>query len=215
MGTGAEVVHETVDNLVARGEKVGNDQGSRVPSVLDRRSGSGPSGHHQANCSDGPHERGRLGRRAAVCRCSGGDKRSARSEDCTICSAPLIVGGRYGLGSKEFNPPMVKAIYDNLKQPNPKSHFTVGIKDDVTYTSLDSDLSFDIEGTIPRAVLRLVRTARLAPTRTRSRLSVRIPISGARIFRLRFQKSRAVTVSHVRFAKTLSASRISLPQPNL
>lgn len=59
---------------------------------------------------------------------------------------PKIVGGRYGLSSKEFTPAMVKAVFDNLKLDNPKNHFTVGIIDDVTYTSLDYDPSFIIEG---------------------------------------------------------------------
>ncbi len=58
---------------------------------------------------------------------------------------PKIVGGRYGLSSKEFTPAMVKAVFDNLKQPNPKNHFTVGIIDDVTFTSLDYDPDFSIE----------------------------------------------------------------------
>ena len=48
---------------------------------------------------------------------------------------PRIVGGRYGLSSKEFNPSMVKAVYDNMKSISPKNHFTVGIIDDVTHTS--------------------------------------------------------------------------------
>ncbi|MDH7605683.1 MAG: pyruvate:ferredoxin (flavodoxin) oxidoreductase, partial [Melioribacter sp.] len=59
---------------------------------------------------------------------------------------PKIVGGRYGLSSKEFTPAMIKAVFDNLKSDNPKNHFTVGIIDDVTFTSLDYDPSFVIEG---------------------------------------------------------------------
>lgn len=58
---------------------------------------------------------------------------------------PIVVGGRYGLSSKEFTPAMVKAIVDNLKQDKPKNHFTVGINDDVTNSSLDYDIHFDIE----------------------------------------------------------------------
>jgi len=60
-------------------------------------------------------------------------------------SLPLIVGGRYGLSSKEFTPAMVKAVIDNLKADKPKNHFTVGINDDVTFSSLDYDETFDIE----------------------------------------------------------------------
>ncbi|MFN3781696.1 MAG: 2-oxoacid:acceptor oxidoreductase family protein, partial [Candidatus Kapaibacteriota bacterium] len=58
---------------------------------------------------------------------------------------PEIVGGRYGLSSKEFTPAMVKAVLDNLKQKSPKNHFTVGIIDDVTFTSLEFDPNFSIE----------------------------------------------------------------------
>lgn len=58
---------------------------------------------------------------------------------------PIIVGGRYGLSSKEFTPAMVKAVLDNLKLDKPKNHFTVGIIDDVTFTSLDFDPEFSIE----------------------------------------------------------------------
>src|SRR5207253_406382 len=55
-------------------------------------------------------------------------------------AAPVIIGGRYGLSSKEFTPAMVKAVYDNLKAAQPKSHFTVGIQDDVSQTSLDYEI---------------------------------------------------------------------------
>jgi len=67
-----------------------------------------------------------------------------------ICTAfmehgegPKIIGGRYGLSSKEFNPSMVKAVYDNMKFISPKNHFTVGIVDDVTHTSLEVEKGFD------------------------------------------------------------------------
>ncbi|MBL1215269.1 MAG: pyruvate:ferredoxin (flavodoxin) oxidoreductase [Ignavibacteriae bacterium] len=59
---------------------------------------------------------------------------------------PKITGGRYGLSSKEFTPAMVKAVYDEMKKDNPKNHFTVGINDDVTFTSLEFDPDFIIEG---------------------------------------------------------------------
>lgn len=68
------------------------------------------------------------------------------SESKPFEAMPLIVGGRYGLSSKEFTPSMVKAVYDNLKAAAPKNHFTVGIKDDVSNTSLDFDPNFVIEG---------------------------------------------------------------------
>lgn len=59
-------------------------------------------------------------------------------------SMPVVVGGRYGMGSKEFTPAMVKGIFDELDKPAPKNHFTVGIIDDVTKASLDFESSFSI-----------------------------------------------------------------------
>src|SRR5262249_48236287 len=58
---------------------------------------------------------------------------------------PAVVGGRYGLSSKEFTPSMVKAVFDNLANESPKNHFTVGIHDDVSRTSLDYDPEFSVE----------------------------------------------------------------------
>ena len=58
---------------------------------------------------------------------------------------PRIIGGRYGLSSKEFAPSMVKAVLDELKKDKPKNHFTIGIKDDVFATSLEWDPAFSTE----------------------------------------------------------------------
>ena len=55
---------------------------------------------------------------------------------------PIIIGGRYGLGSAEFNPAMVKGVFDELAKTNPKNHFSVGITDDVTNASIDYDPSY-------------------------------------------------------------------------
>jgi len=60
-------------------------------------------------------------------------------------SMPRIIGGRYGLSSKEFTPTMVKAVFDEMKKPQPKNHFTVGINDDVSHTSLAYDPTFSVE----------------------------------------------------------------------
>ena len=62
-----------------------------------------------------------------------------------ISSMPVIVGGRYGLSSKDFDPAMAKTVFDELKKPEPKRGFTIGITDDVSHTSLTVDASFDIE----------------------------------------------------------------------
>ncbi len=62
-----------------------------------------------------------------------------------LSTMPKVIGGRYGLSSKEFTPAMVRTIYDELTRPRPKNHFTIGIHDDVTHTSLDYDTTFNIE----------------------------------------------------------------------
>ncbi len=68
------------------------------------------------------------------------------SENPKFSSMPIVTGGRYGLSSKEFTPAMVKGIFDEMKKDNPKNHFTIGINDDVTNTSLEYDPSFITEG---------------------------------------------------------------------
>ncbi len=64
------------------------------------------------------------------------------SGESKFSELPKVVGGRYGLSSKEFTPGMIKAIFDELKQAQPKNNFTIGIHDDVTHTSLDWDASY-------------------------------------------------------------------------
>jgi pyruvate-ferredoxin/flavodoxin oxidoreductase len=66
--------------------------------------------------------------------------------DIAESERPLIVGGRYGLGSREFNPGMAKSVLDNLAAKKPRNHFTVGIVDDLTHTNLEWDDAFSSEG---------------------------------------------------------------------
>ena len=144
MGSGADTVHETVDRLTARGEKVGVvkvrlfrpfsvasflrhlPRTVRAIAVLDRTKEPGAPGEPLYQ-----------------------DVVTALSEARTDGASPLspdlvVVGGRYGLASKEFTPAMVKAVFDNLNA-RPKNHFTVGIVDDVTHTSLPYDEGSDAE----------------------------------------------------------------------
>ncbi len=115
---------------------------------------------------------------------------------------PLIVAGRYGLGSKEFNPAMVKAVYDNLSCDVPRNHFTVGIVDDVTHTSLAFDPGFDIEG---KDIFRAVFIG-LGSDGTVGANKNTIKIIGSETdyyaqayFVYDSKKSGAMTVSHLRF----------------
>jgi pyruvate-ferredoxin/flavodoxin oxidoreductase len=122
-------------------------------------------------------------------------------------SAPGVVGGRYGLSSKEFTPAMVKAVFDNLKQDNlkqsqPKDHFTIGIQDDVNHTSLDYDAAFSTE---PDSVVRALFYGLGADgTVGANKNSIKIigentDNYGQGYFVYDSKKSGAMTVSHLRF----------------
>jgi pyruvate-ferredoxin/flavodoxin oxidoreductase len=113
-----------------------------------------------------------------------------------------IVGGRYGLSSKEFTPAMVKAVYDNLAAPEPKNHFTVGIHDDVSHTSLDYDREFSIE---PDNVVRAMFYGLGADgTVGANKNSIKIIGENTNNYAQGYfvydsKKSGAMTVSHLRF----------------
>ena len=145
MASGAETVHETVDYLVGQGEKVGVliVRLYRPFSVADFIK-TLPATVSKIAVLDRTKEPGSIGEPMYL------DVRTAIGEAMADDSAPftdypLTVGGRYGLGSKEFTPAMVKAVFDNLDAKTPKNHFTVGIVDDVCDTSLEVDESFDTQ----------------------------------------------------------------------
>lgn len=144
MGSGAEAAEETVNNLAAKGEKVGLvkvrlyrpfsinhfikvlPKTTKSIAVLDRTKEPGAGGEPLyldiVNAISETHINGDL-----------------------QFAYPKIVGGRYGLSSKEFTPAMIKAVFDNLNLEKPKHHFTIGIIEDVTNTSLDFDPTFSVE----------------------------------------------------------------------
>ena len=115
---------------------------------------------------------------------------------------PRIVGGRYGLSSKEFTPAMVKAVFDNLKEKQPKNHFTVGINDDVSHTSLPVDHEFSTE---PDNVIRALFYGLGADgTVGANKNSIKIIGEGTENFAQGYfvydsKKSGSMTVSHLRF----------------
>jgi pyruvate-ferredoxin/flavodoxin oxidoreductase len=135
MGSGAETVHETVADLTKKGEKVGVLK-VRLFRPFDTKSfiAALPKTVKAIATLDRTKEPGAIGEPLYV------DVRTAigeaQSEKWMEGGYPRVLGGRYGLGSKEFTPAMVKAVFDNLSAAKPKNHFTVGIVDDVTHTSL-------------------------------------------------------------------------------
>jgi pyruvate-ferredoxin/flavodoxin oxidoreductase len=144
MCSGGETVHETVDYLNSQGQKVGVLKVRLFrPFSVEHFIKALPASVKKIAVMDRTKEPGSIGEPLYM------DVRTAIGEAMADGSAPfkgypVCVGGRYGLGSKEFSPAMVKAVFDNLDAAKPKNHFTVGIVDDVCQTSLDVDEAFDI-----------------------------------------------------------------------
>ncbi len=139
MGSGAETVHETVDWMTARGERVGVLKVRLYrPFDVGRFAAALPASVRAIAVLDRTKEPGAVGEPLYQ------DVLTALVESGRGPSMK-IVGGRYGLSSKEFTPAMVAGIFENLALPQPRNHFTVGIVDDVTHTSLPWDPDFDIE----------------------------------------------------------------------
>jgi pyruvate-ferredoxin/flavodoxin oxidoreductase len=142
MGSGAETAHETVDYLNAKGEKVGVIKVRLFrPFSVKHFIQTLPRTVKSIAVLDRTKEPGAAGEPLYQ------DVVTALVEGrSTLPELPLVIGGRYGLSSKEFTPAMVKAVYDELLKDKPKNHFTVGIIDDVTHSSLDYDPAFSTEG---------------------------------------------------------------------
>lgn len=145
MGSGAETAEETVKYLLNTGEKVGVLKVRLYrPFAVDAFVNALPSTVRRIAVLDRTKEPGASGEPLYS------DVVTAVSEAFEDGRTPFkifpkIVGGRYGLSSKEFTPAMAAAVFEELKKEKPKNHFTVGIHDDVTFTSLAYDKSFDIE----------------------------------------------------------------------
>ncbi len=145
MGSGAEAAHETVDWLNARGEKVGLIKVRLFrPFSVEHFVKALPETVKAIAVLDRTKEPGAAGEPLYQ------DVLTALAEGMMagwspFVQLPKVIGGRYGLSSKEFTPAMVKAIFDELGKAQPKNHFTIGIFDDVTHTSLDYDPAFSTE----------------------------------------------------------------------
>ena len=200
MGSGAETVQETIDYLNAQGAKYGVvkvhlyrpfpakafvaalPKSAKVVSVLDRTKESGSAGEPLY-----------LDVVATL----------AQAAAAGEIAMPKIVGGRYGLSSKEFTPGMVKAVYDNGAAAKPLNGFTVGINDDVTHKSLPYDDSIDTEG---KDVVRAVFFGLGADgTVGANKNSIKIIAEdagkyGQGYFVYDSRKSGSMTTSHLRFS---------------
>jgi pyruvate-ferredoxin/flavodoxin oxidoreductase len=116
---------------------------------------------------------------------------------------PVIVGGRYGLGSKDFTPTMVKAVYDNLRSRAPKSHFTVGITDDVTHTSIELGEEIDPspEGTVRCKFWGLGADGTVGANKNAIKIiGENTDMFAQAYFAYDAKKSGGITISHLRFS---------------
>jgi pyruvate-ferredoxin/flavodoxin oxidoreductase len=140
MGSGTGAVHEAVDHLVEKGEKIGFLQ-VRLYRPFDTEEFFKhlPDTVKKIAVLDRTKEPGALGEPLYQ------DVVNTYMEARMKVQTPYIVGGRYGLSSKEFTPAMVKGIYEELDKDTPKNHFTIGIEDDVTHTNLSYDPEFIID----------------------------------------------------------------------
>ncbi len=145
MASGCETIHQTVDKLMEQGEKVGLLKIRLYrPFEMEKFVEALPNTVKKLAVLDRTKEPGANGEPLYL------DVVNAISEAMIdgfggLQQMPRIIGGRFGLSSKEFTPAMVKAIYENLSQDKPKNHFTIGINDDVFNTSLSFDREYDIE----------------------------------------------------------------------
>jgi pyruvate-ferredoxin/flavodoxin oxidoreductase len=202
MGSGAQTAHETVDWLIGKGEKVGLLKVRLYrPFSIDRFLAALPPSVRSIAVLDRTKEPGSIGEPLYL------DVIAALTEGRAADPSrsgqmPSVIGGRYGLGSHEFTPAMVKAVFDELKRPRPKPHFTVGITDDVTRLSLPVDDEFDIE---PEDVFRAVFFGLGADgTVGANKNSIKIigeetDFSTQGYFVYDSKKSGAITISHLRF----------------
>jgi len=202
MGSGCEAAHEAVEYLNRNGEKIGIVKVRlyrpfdskrfvealpatvRTIAVLDRTKEPGAAGEPLfQDCAAAIYE-------------------GLTNNWGRIKMLPRIVGGRYGLSSKEFTPAMVKAVFDNLKEKQPKNHFTVGINDDVSHTSLPVDPDFSTE---PDNVIRALFYGLGADgTVGANKNSIKIIGEGTDNYAQGYfvydsKKSGSMTVSHLRF----------------
>ena len=198
MGSGADVAEETINYLNGKGAKLGLLKVRLYrPFAADKFLEAIPASCKKLAVLDRTKEPGSLGEPLYE------DVMTAIKEGgrCNI----QVVGGRYGLGSKEFTPTMVKAIYDNLELDKPKNHFTVGIVDDVTFTSLPMGplVNAAPEGTIACKFFGLGSDGTVGVNKNSIKIiGDHTDMYAQGYFAYDSKKSGGFTVSHLRFGKT-------------
>jgi pyruvate-ferredoxin/flavodoxin oxidoreductase len=200
MGSGAEAAEEAVDLLTKQGEKIGLLK-VRLYRPFDSSAflKALPATVKSIAVLDRTKEPGSLGEPLYQ------DIITVIAEHAAtlpFAANPTVIGGRYGLSSKEFTPAMVKGIFDELAKPEPKNHFTIGIDDDVSHTSLTYDPNFSTED--PKTVRALFYGLGSDGTVGANKNSIKIigsetPNYAQGYFVYDSKKSGSMTTSHLRF----------------
>jgi len=202
MGSGAEVVEETIAHLNAHGAKYGLLKVHLYrPFSIEHFLKALPPTVEAIAVLDRCKEPGSIGEPLYV------DIVSALSEAESqtthlVQPLPKVIGGRYGLSSKEFTPAMVKGVFDELSKERSKKHFTVGIFDDVTHTSIDFDPTFTTEA--PDTVRALFYGLGSDGTVGANKNSIKIIGEDTGLYAQGYfvydsKKSGSLTISHLRF----------------
>ena len=200
MGSGAEAAEEAVDALNKQGEKLGLLK-VRLYRPLDAKAllAALPATVKSIAVLDRTKEPGATGEPLYQ------DIVTVLAENeaqLPFPAKPIVIGGRYGLSSKEFTPAMVKGVFDELTKPAPKNHFTIGINDDVSHTSLTYDPTFSTED--PKTVRALFYGLGSDGTVGANKNSIKIigsntPNYAQGYFVYDSKKSGSMTTSHLRF----------------
>ena len=200
MGSGAQAAEETVEELLKEGEKVGVLKVRLYrPFSAKHLLAAIPKMAHSIAVLDRTKEPGSLGEPLYQ------DVVTALSESWLGVAAPRVIGGRYGLSSKEFTPAMVKSVFDEMQKKSPKRHFTVGITDDVTKLSLGVGTAFSAEK--PDAYKAIFFGLGADGTVSANKASIKIIgqetdkyVQG--YFKYNSKKAGSVTESHLRFGNS-------------
>ncbi|WP_338833731.1 Pyruvate:ferredoxin oxidoreductase [Moorella humiferrea] len=210
MGSSCEVIEETVNYLVDKGEKVGLIKVRLYrPFSAEHFLKVLPATVQRIAVLDRTKEPGAAGEPLYE------DVRSVLAENGKNI---LVVGGRYGLGSKEFSPSMVKAVFDNLAADTPKNHFTVGITDDVTNTSLEIKEYIDTtpKGTFRCKFFGLGSDGTVGANKNSIKIiSDHTDLYAQGYFEYDAKKSGGVTISHLRFGSQPIKSCYLIDQADL
>jgi pyruvate-ferredoxin/flavodoxin oxidoreductase len=202
MGSGAETAEETVEHLTGEGEKVGVLKVRLYrPFSVEHFVAALPATCKAIAVLDRTKEPGATGE-PLYCDAVTAVSEAAGSGKAPFRTAPRIIGGRYGLSSKEFTPAMVKAIFEELRKPAPKNHFTVGIIDDVTRTSLSYEAAYSTEAadTVRSVFFGLGSDGTVGANKNSIKIIGEETENYAQgYFVYDSKKAGAVTVSHLRF----------------